>query len=118
MANWYSFSFQAGKLYSAASIYDRMIFSSVPRSLQTFTIMISVYGLGGKLEKATEMFTAAQELGLPIDEKIYTNMLNFYGKAGRHEEASLLFNGMKEQRIMPGKFQLHDQRLCHFRAAR
>lgn len=43
----------------------------------------SVYGLRGKLEKATEMFTAAQELGLPIDEKIYTNMLNFYGKAGQ-----------------------------------
>jgi hypothetical protein len=43
----------------------------------------SVYGLGGKLDKATEMFTAAQELGLPIDEKIYTNMLNIYGKAGQ-----------------------------------
>jgi hypothetical protein len=43
----------------------------------------SVYGQGGKLDKATEMFTAAQELGLPIDEKIYTNMLNCYGKSGQ-----------------------------------
>ena len=44
--------------------------------------LFSVYGLGGKLDKAAEMFAAAQELGLLIDEKIYTNMLNFYGKAG------------------------------------
>uniref|UniRef100_M8ASM3 Pentatricopeptide repeat-containing protein n=1 Tax=Aegilops tauschii TaxID=37682 RepID=M8ASM3_AEGTA len=62
-----------------------------------------VYGLGGKLDKAAEMFTSAQELGLPIEEKIYTNMLNFYGKAGRHQDASLLFNRMKELGIMPGK---------------
>ena len=51
-------------------------------SLASF-FCFSVYGLGGKLDKATEMFTAAQGLGLPIDEKIYTNMLNFYGKAGQ-----------------------------------
>lgn len=44
--------------------------------------MISVYGKGGKLDKAVEMFAAAQELGLPIDEKMYTNMLSLYGKAG------------------------------------
>ena len=42
----------------------------------------SVYGKGGKLDKAVEMFHTAQELGLPIDEKIYTNMLSLYGKAG------------------------------------
>jgi pentatricopeptide repeat protein len=59
-----------------------MISSGIPRSMQTFNIMISVYGQGGKLEKAVEMFSAAQELGLPIDEKTYTNMLSFYGKAG------------------------------------
>jgi pentatricopeptide repeat protein len=46
-------------------------------------LSFSVYGKGGKLDKAVEMFDAAQELGLPIDEKIYTNMLSLYGKAGQ-----------------------------------
>lgn len=43
----------------------------------------SVYGKGGKLDKAVEIFVTAQELGLPIDEKMYTNMINLYGKAGQ-----------------------------------
>lgn len=42
----------------------------------------SVYGQGGKLEKAIEMFNTAQDSGLTIDEKAYTNMISFYGKAG------------------------------------
>jgi len=49
----------------------------------TTSSLISVYGKGGKLDKAVEMFAAAQELGLPIDEKMYTNMLSLYGKAGQ-----------------------------------
>jgi len=60
-----------------------MISAGISRSMQTFNIMISVYGKGGKLDKAVEMFHTAQELGLPIDEKIYTNMLSLYGKAGQ-----------------------------------
>ncbi|GJN29885.1 hypothetical protein PR202_gb18147 [Eleusine coracana subsp. coracana] len=47
-------------------------------------IWLSVYGKGGKLDKAIETFSAAQELG-------------------RHQEASLLFNRMKESGINPGK---------------
>ncbi|KAG8094101.1 hypothetical protein GUJ93_ZPchr0012g20826 [Zizania palustris] len=97
----------SGKLYSAVSIYDRMISSGIPWSIQTFNIMISVYGQGGKLDKAVEMFDAAQELGLTIDEKTYINMLSFYGKAGKHHEASLLFSRMKEDGIRPGKISFN-----------
>ncbi|WVZ82897.1 hypothetical protein U9M48_030104 [Paspalum notatum var. saurae] len=114
---------EAGKLHSAISIYDHMISSGISRSMQTFNIMISwehhvislisfsvlfsVYGKGGKLDKAVEMFAAAQGLGLSIDEKIYTNMLSLYGKAGRHQEASLMFKRMKEDGITPGKISFN-----------
>lgn len=84
-----------------------MISAGISRSMQTFNIMISVYGKGGKLDKAVEMFDTAQDLGLPIDEKIYTNMLSLYGKAGRHQEASLLFRRMKEDGIKPGKISFN-----------
>ncbi|PKA66225.1 Pentatricopeptide repeat-containing protein [Apostasia shenzhenica] len=63
----------------------------------------SVYGQGGKLMKAIEMFNAAANLGLSIDEKAYTNMISCYGKAGRIDEASKLFSKMKEEGIKPGK---------------
>ncbi|XP_042378129.1 pentatricopeptide repeat-containing protein At5g27270-like [Zingiber officinale] len=94
---------EAGKLHSALSIYNRMISSCVPPSLQTYNTMISVYGQKGKLEKAIEMFHTAQGLGLPIDEKAYTNIISYYGKAGRIDEALQLFEKMKEVGIQPGK---------------
>ena len=37
----------------------------IPLSLAS-VFLFSVYGLGGKLDKAAEMFAAAQELGLEI----------------------------------------------------
>ena len=40
IANFCFFSFQAGKLHSAISIYDRMISSGISQSMQTFNLMI------------------------------------------------------------------------------
>lgn len=42
----------------------------------------SVYGRGRKLDKAVEMFNAAQSMGLTLDEKAYMNLISYYGKAG------------------------------------
>lgn len=42
----------------------------------------SVYGRGGKLNKAAEMFGTAGGLALPLDEKAYMNLIGFYCKAG------------------------------------
>jgi len=43
----------------------------------------SVYGRGGKLDKAIDMFNTAQSMGFSMDEKTYTNMISYYGKAGK-----------------------------------
>jgi pentatricopeptide repeat protein len=64
-------------------LFLEYIVGSPTSSLISFNLLSSVYGKGGKLDKAIEMFAAAQELGLPIDEKMYTNMLSLYGKAGQ-----------------------------------
>jgi len=64
-------------------LFIEYIVGSTTSSLTSFNLLFSVFGKGGKLDKAVEMFAAAQELGLPIDEKMYTNMLSLYGKAGQ-----------------------------------
>jgi len=64
-------------------LFLEYVVCSTTSSLISFNLLFSVYGKGGKLDKAVEMFAAAQELGLPIDEKMYTNMLSLYGKTGQ-----------------------------------
>jgi len=64
-------------------LFLEYVVCSTTSSLISFNLLFGVYGKGGKLDKAVEMFAAAQELGLPIDEKMYTNMLSLYGKAGQ-----------------------------------
>lgn len=41
-----------------------------------------MYGRGRKLDKVTEMFNTARDLGLSLDEKAYMNRISYYGKAG------------------------------------
>nr|CAB3469239.1 unnamed protein product [Digitaria exilis] len=64
---------------------DTVLYNTFIKSMleSASVLSFSVYGKGGKLDRAVEMFASAQELGLPIDEKIYTNMINLYGKAGQ-----------------------------------
>ncbi|KAL6008226.1 hypothetical protein ACLOJK_033732 [Asimina triloba] len=94
---------EAGKLDFASSIYDRMISLGIAASIRTYSSMISsVYGRSGKLDKAINMFDMACSSGV-IDEKAYTNMILYYGKAGRSEEASHLFRKLQEEGIRPGK---------------
>lgn len=87
-----------------------------------------MYGRGGNLTKAVEMFNLARTNGVALDEKAYTNLISYYGKAGRMiflnflmltntnlsnyifnhfvgktHEASLLFSQMQEEGIKPGQ---------------
>ena len=64
-------------------LFLEYVVCSTTSSLISFNPQISVYGKGGKLDKAVEMIATAQKLGLPIDEKMYTNMVSLYGKVGQ-----------------------------------
>ncbi|THG09889.1 pentatricopeptide repeat-containing protein At5g27270 isoform X2 [Camellia sinensis] len=90
-------------MLKAASLYEHMLSSGVVPSIQTYSIMISVYGRGRNLNKAVEMFNTARSMGVSLDEKAYTNLICYYGKAGKVHEASFLFGKMQEEGIKPGK---------------
>ncbi|XBI75328.1 hypothetical protein VPH35_068708 [Triticum aestivum] len=63
---------------------------------------IDVYGLGGKLDKAAEMFAAAQELGLLMDEKIsFNSMINAYATSGLHNETEIVFQERQSRDHVP-----------------
>ena len=69
-------------MYTIASFFLNLALVAPCHRSFVSVLSFSVYGKGGKLDTAVEMFDTAQDLGLPIDEKIYTNMLSLYGKAG------------------------------------
>jgi len=64
-------------------LFLEYVVCSTTSSLISFNLQFSVYGKGGKLDKAVEMFAAAQELGLPIDEMMYTTCLAYMEKPVR-----------------------------------
>lgn len=56
-----------------------------------------MYGRGGNLTKAEEMFNLARANGVALDEKAYTNLISYYGKAGNI--LFEVFNAFKDEFI-------------------
>lgn len=45
-------------------------------------VCCSVYGRGGQLNKAADMFGTARSMALSLDEKAYMNLIGFFCRAG------------------------------------
>ncbi|XVE57476.1 hypothetical protein DITRI_Ditri04bG0093700 [Diplodiscus trichospermus] len=72
----------------------------------SYTAMLNIYGSGGNVSKAMELFEEMSEVGVELNVMGSTCLIQCLGKAGRIDELVRVFSVSVEQGIKP------DDRLC------
>ncbi|EXB99769.1 hypothetical protein L484_023300 [Morus notabilis] len=72
----------------------------------SYTAMLNIYGSGGKVEKAMEMFDEMSELGVELNVMGCTCLVQCLGKAKRVDDMVRVFSFVVEKGVRP------DDRLC------
>ncbi|XP_023005317.1 pentatricopeptide repeat-containing protein At5g46580, chloroplastic-like [Cucurbita maxima] len=88
------------------------LFEEMKRSKQcrpdswSYTAMLNIYGSGGNVERAMELFEEMLELGVEINVMGCTCLIQCLGKAGRIDDLARVFDVLVQKGIKP------DDRLC------